>query len=62
MFGDNLSVISDTTIAATRTQNVDMKDKFKANIRMALPAAIITFVILLVVGKPEALPTLEDRL
>lgn len=61
MFGDNLSVISDTTIAATRTQNVDMKDKFKANIRMALPAAIITFIILLVVGKPEALPTLEDR-
>lgn len=61
MFGDNLSVISDTTIAATRTQNVNMKDKFKANIRMALPAAIITFVILLVVGKPEALPTLEDR-
>lgn len=61
MFGDNLSVISDTTIAATRTQNVEMKDKFKANIRMALPAAIITFVILLVVGKPEALPTFEDR-
>ena len=61
MFGDNLSVISDTTIAATRTQNVNMKDKFKANIRMALPAAIITFIILLVVGKPEALPTLEDR-
>ncbi|MDU1643309.1 Na+/H+ antiporter NhaC family protein [Peptoniphilus harei] len=61
MFGDNLSVISDTTIAATRTQNVEMKDKFRANIRMALPAAIITFVILLVVGKPEALPTFEDR-
>lgn len=61
MFGDNLSVISDTTIAATRTQNVDMKDKFKANIRMALPAAIITFVILLVVGKPESIPTFEDR-
>ena len=61
MFGDNLSVISDTTIAATRTQNVNMKDKFKANIRMALPAAIITFIILLVVGKPETLPTLEDR-
>ncbi|MDU5471621.1 MAG: Na+/H+ antiporter NhaC family protein [Peptoniphilus harei] len=61
MFGDNLSVISDTTIAATRTQNVDMKDKFRANIRMALPAAIITFVILLVVGKPEAIPAFEDR-
>ena len=61
MFGDNLSVISDTTIAATRTQNVDMKDKFRANIKMALPAAIITFVILLIVGKPEVLPALEDR-
>ena len=61
MFGDNLSVISDTTIAATRTQNVEMKDKFRANIRMALPAAIITFIILLVVGKPEAIPAFEDR-
>lgn len=61
MFGDNLSVISDTTIAATRTQNVEMKDKFRANIRMALPAAIITFIILLVVGKPESIPAFEDR-
>lgn len=60
MFGDNLSVISDTTIAATRTQNVGMKDKFRANIKIALPAAIITFVILLVVGKPEGEVDLDD--
>lgn len=60
MFGDNLSVISDTTIAATRTQNVGMKDKFRANIKIALPAAIITFVILLVVGKPEGEVDLGD--
>lgn len=44
MFGDNLSFISDTTIAATTTQGVAMKDKFKANIIMVLPAFIITVV------------------
>lgn len=60
MFGDNLSVISDTTIAATRTQNVEMKDKFRANIKMALPAAIITFIILLIIGKPDELPTMDE--
>lgn len=48
MFGDNLSFISDTTIAATKTQGVAMKDKFRTNFMLALPAAIITFVILLV--------------
>ncbi len=48
MFGDNLSFISDTTIAATKTQGVAMKDKFRTNIMLALPAAIITFVILLI--------------
>lgn len=41
-FGDNLSFISDTTIAATRSQGCDMPDKFRANIRIALPAAIVT--------------------
>lgn len=46
MFGDNLSFISDTTIAATRTQNVAMKDKFKANILMVLPAVVINCVLL----------------
>lgn len=40
-FGDNLSFISDTTIAATRTQGCNMKDKFKANLAIVLPAAII---------------------
>ncbi|MGL4646291.1 MAG: Na+/H+ antiporter NhaC family protein, partial [Cetobacterium sp.] len=39
MFGDNLSIISDTTIAATRTQGVEMKDKFRVNIKIAAPAA-----------------------
>ncbi len=48
MFGDNLSVISDTTIAATRTQGVEMKDKFRANFKIALPAAVITVVILVI--------------
>ena len=60
MFGDNLSVISDTTIAATRTQNVEMKDKFRTNIKIALPAAIITFIILLFVGKPAGDVVLDD--
>ncbi|MDD1823926.1 Na+/H+ antiporter NhaC family protein [Photobacterium sp. ZSDE20] len=45
MFGDNLSIISDTTIAATRSQGCEMKDKFKENIRIALPAALIAIVI-----------------
>jgi Na+/H+ antiporter NhaC len=45
MFGDNLSIISDTTIAATRTQEVDMRAKFKVNFWIALPAALITFII-----------------
>lgn len=47
MFGDNLSIISDTTIAATRTQGCDMRDKFKMNIFIALPAAILTIIYLI---------------
>ncbi|MEG1657838.1 MAG: Na+/H+ antiporter NhaC family protein [Oscillibacter sp.] len=53
MFGDNLSMISDTTIAATRTQGCELRDKFKVNFLMALPAAIITIVVLIFVGRPE---------
>lgn len=53
MFGDNLSVISDTTIAATRTQGVEMRDKFRENIGLALPAALITIILLVVLGRPE---------
>ena len=50
MFGDNLSFISDTTIAATKTQGVEMRDKFRVNFWVALPAAVITFIILIVVA------------
>lgn len=46
MFGDNISFISDTTIAATRTQGCNMKDKFKENFLIAFPAAVITMIIL----------------
>lgn len=48
MFGDNLSMISDTTIAAVRTQGCEMKDKFKTNFLIVLPAAVITVIILAV--------------
>lgn len=50
MFGDNLSFISDTTIVATRTQGCKMSDKFKVNIRIALPIAILTTIIYILVG------------
>lgn len=46
MFGDNLSMISDTTIAATRTQDCEMKDKFIFNSKIALPTAVITLILL----------------
>ena len=50
MFGDNLSFISDTTIAATSTQGCKMKDKFRENFIIALPAALITMGILLFIA------------
>lgn len=56
MFGDNLSVISDTTIAATKTQGVEMKDKFRINLYIAAPAAILTIILLLIFGRPEVVP------
>ena len=49
-FGDNLSFISDTTIAATRTQECSMSDKFKANIRIVGPAALIVTVLYIIMG------------
>ena len=49
-FGDNLSFISDTTIAATRSQGCDMSDKFKANLWIALPAAVITLMLYVILG------------
>ena len=50
MFGDNLSMISDTTIAATKTQGCEMRDKFKTNFKVILPAAIITIIIYTILG------------
>ena len=49
-FGDNLSFISDTTIAATRTQGCQMKDKFKMNMLIALPAAVLVFAYYIFYG------------
>jgi Na+/H+ antiporter NhaC len=53
-FGDNLSFISDTTIAATRSQGLQPRDKFKANLRIVLPAALITLAIYVVIGANSA--------
>lgn len=50
MFGDNLSFISDTTIVATRTQGCEMSDKFKMNVRIALPIAILTVLFYTFMG------------
>ena len=50
MFGDNLSFISDTTIAACSTQGCEMKDKFKANFKIALPAAILTLILIMIIS------------
>ena len=60
MFGDNLSMISDTTIAATRSQGCEMKDKFRVNFLIALPAAIVTIVLLLIFGRPETVTDLGN--
>lgn len=62
-FGDNLSFISDTTIVATQTQGCRMNDKFKANIYIAAPAAIIALIIYIILGRnvevPSQMPLLE---
>ena len=51
MFGDNLSMISDTTIAATRTQGVDLKDKFRTNAWISIPSALITLSLMVIFSK-----------
>ena len=51
MFGDNMSMISDTTIAAARTQNVNMRDKFVMNFKMAIPAAVLAVILYLIMGR-----------
>lgn len=50
MFGDNLSIISDTTIAATRSAGCEMKDKFRMNLKIAFPAAILTILFYCFIG------------
>lgn len=59
MFGDNLSFISDTTIAATKTQGVAMKDKFRTNSKIAFPAAAATLIILIVLSIKSGVATYE---
>lgn len=60
MFGDNLSMISDTTIAAVKTQGCEMKDKFKNNFLIVLPAAVITLVIFFVITRDGAFETVHE--
>lgn len=60
MFGDNLSVISDTTIAATRGAGCEMRDKFKMNFLIAMPAAVISIIIYCVVGTGGKLPGIYE--
>jgi len=60
MFGDNLSIISDTTIAATRSQGCLMKDKFKENIRIALPAAIIAIIFFALQSSSSMVPAVGN--
>ena len=59
MFGDNLSMISDTTIAATRTQNVEMRSKFYSNIRIAIPAAMLTVLLYIFLSKGAYAPQIK---
>ena len=51
IFGDNLSIISDTTIASTRSQGAHMKDKFKVNFKFAVPAALLCLIIFTLLGQ-----------
>ena len=55
-FGDNLSFISDTTVVATQSQGCSMHDKFKTNIYIALPAAVVVMFIYAYIGNSLALP------
>ncbi|MDO4225324.1 MAG: Na+/H+ antiporter NhaC family protein [Bergeyella zoohelcum] len=50
MFGDNLSIISDTTIASTQSMNCNMKDKFQTNFKLAIPAAVISIILFSALG------------
>ena len=59
MFGDNLSFISDTTIAACNSQGCEMKDKFRANFKIALPAAILTMAVIVLLSAGADVSSIE---
>lgn len=59
MFGDNLSFISDTTIAACNGQGCEMKDKFRENVAIALPAALLTLILILVLSLRSGIGSVE---
>ena len=61
-FGDNLSFISDTTICATQSQGCKMSDKFRTNIRIALPAAILVFIFYVFIGKYMSSPAIVGEI
>ena len=61
-FGDNLSFISDTTICATQSQGCKMSDKFRTNIRIALPAAILVFIFYVFIGKDMSSPAIVGEI
>jgi len=60
MFGDNLSMISDTTIAATSSQKVQLRDKFRVNIWIAGPASIITILVFILMSKDSQAIQYQD--
>jgi Na+/H+ antiporter NhaC len=60
IFGDNLSIISDTTIASTRTQGAEMKDKFRENLKIALPAALVTLALFAALAQSQTEVTVKD--
>ncbi len=60
-FGDNLSFISDTTIASTRTQECDLRDKFRVNIRIVAPAAVTTLVLYILTGEAAGAASSPER-
>ena len=60
IFGDNLSIISDTTIASTRTQGAEMRDKFRENLKIALPAAVVTLALFAFLAQSQTEVTVKD--
>lgn len=59
MFGDNLSFISDTTIAACNSQGCEMKDKFRANFKIAMPAAVLTVALIILLSTGNDVSRIE---